>query len=172
MSTKLKIGNQLQGRWDALAARERRLLLLAASLVGGALLWWLAIGPALATLRLAQVQHSQLDAQLQQMQMLKAQAAALQSQPKLSPEDARRALDAVLKQTPPGTAQMVVLGDRASVTLKAMPADALAQWLMQARVNARSLPVEVRLVKSAAAPASQPGRVAWDGTVVLKMPAL
>ena len=157
----------LQARWDALAGRERLLLLLAASVVAAAALWWLALAPALATLRAADAEHRALDAQLQQMQGLQAQATALQAQPKLGGEDAQRTLDALLKQKLGASAQMSVVGDRASITLKGASADALAQWLTQARINARAVPSEVRLVRSAAGA----GNAAWDGTLVLNLPA-
>ena len=171
---------QLQARWDALAGRERVFLLLAATVVAAAALWWLALAPALATLRAADAQHRVLDAQLQQMRSLQAQATALQSQPKLGGDDAQRTLDALLKQKLGASAQMSVAGDRASITLKGANADALAQWLTQARINARAVPSEVRLVRSAmsgsgsAAPgaaASGAGNAVWDGTLVLNLPA-
>jgi general secretion pathway protein M len=150
-------------RWDALAPRERRLVLVASALVAAALLWWLALGPALATLRASAERHNQLDAQLQQMQVLKARAVALLAQPKMAAEDSRRALEAGVKQALGASAQLQVAGGRATVTLKGASADALAQWLVQARINARSAPAEVRLVKSAGSPG-------WDGTVVINLP--
>ncbi len=173
---------QLRQRWDALGARERRLVLVAALIVGAALLWWIALGPALSTLKNAQAQHNEVDAQLQQMQSLKAQASALAALPKISIEDARRALDASLKQTLAASAQMVIVGNRATVTLKGASPDALAQWLLQVRINARAVPSEVRLVKAAVpatlanpvtgtAPAVVTANpVRWDGTVVLTLP--
>ena len=169
---------QLRQRWQALGAREQRLVLAAGMLVGAALLWWIALGPALATLRLAKDQHPQLDAQLQQMQSLKAQATALAAMPKVSTDDGRRALESSLKQTLAASAQMVMVGNRATVTLKNASPDALAQWLLQARINARAVPTEVRLVKAALAsptpgglPAASPANpVRWDGTVVLTLP--
>ena len=173
---------QFQPRWDALAGRERLFLLLAGAVVAAAALWWLALAPALATLRAADAQHRQLDAQLQQMRSLQAQATALQSQPRLGGEDAQRTLDALLKQKLGASAQMSVIGDRASITLKGAHADALAQWLTQARINARAVPSEVRLVRSPVSgpgsPMSVPGSTAagagnavWDGTLVLNLPA-
>ncbi|HYF43783.1 MAG TPA: type II secretion system protein M, partial [Ramlibacter sp.] len=60
------------------------------------------------------------------------------------------------------TARMAVAGDRVTLTLAATPADALAQWLTQARVNARALPTEARLNHNPAG--------AWDGTLVLSLP--
>ncbi len=164
----------LQARWDALAGRERLLLLLAATVVLVAALWWLALAPALATLRAADAQHRALDAQLQQMQSLQAQAVALQAQPKLGFDDAERTLDALLKQKLGASAQMSVVGDRASITLKGANADALAQWLTQARINARAVPSEVRLVRSVAAGAAGAAggaNAVWDGTLVLSLPA-
>ena len=174
----------LQARWDALAGRERLLVLLAAAVVVLAALWWLALAPALATLRAADAQHRLLDAQLQQMRSLQAQATALQAQPRLGGDDAQRTLDALLKQKLGASAQMSVIGDRASVTLKGASADALAQWLTQARINARAVPAEVRLVRgtspgtatgpgagAGAGAATSGGNAVWDGTLVLNLPA-
>jgi hypothetical protein len=48
-----------------------------------ALLWWIALAPALRTLAAAPAEHAQLDAQLQQMATLQNRAKALQSQPRL-----------------------------------------------------------------------------------------
>ena len=162
----------LKNRWDALAVRERRFLTAAAVLVALALVWWVALSPALARQRAAAVQGPQLEAQLQQMQSLRAQALALQSQPKLSGTDAQAALESLVNQRLAGTGQLVVAGDRATLTLKGAGPDALAQWLTQARINARAVPSEVRLTKSEVkgdkGGAASPG---WDGTVVLSLPA-
>lgn len=165
----------LQARWQTLAAREQTLILSAAGVVGLALVWWLLIAPPLATLRQADAMQRSLDAQAQKMQVLQAQALTLQSQPKLSRDDALRALEASVKQRLGAGAQLNTLGDRVSVTLKNIPADALAQWLVQARVSARAIPSEARLVRSAnpAIPPVPGSRtpVAWDGTLVLSLPA-
>lgn len=165
----------LQARWQTLVARERALLAGAAGLVGLAVVWWVLVAPPLRTLRQADALQRSLDAQSQKMQALQAQAQALQSLPKLSRDDALRALDASVKQRLGPSAQLNVLGDRVTVTLKNTPADALAQWLVQARVSARAVPSEARLVRSAVAatPASPGSRTpaAWDGTLVLSLPA-
>ena len=60
------------------------------------------------------------------------------------------------------SARMVIAGERVTLTLTGTQADALAQWLTQARVNARSLPGEARLARNASG--------LWDGTIVLTLP--
>ena len=62
----------LRARWDALAPRERQLVGWAVVLVVLALLWWVALAPALRTLALARGEHARLDAQLQQISTLAA----------------------------------------------------------------------------------------------------
>ena len=196
----------MQTRWQAIAPREQALLTAAAWLIGLALVWWLLMAPPLRVLGQADAQRSSLDSQLQKMQALQAQAQALQSQPKLSRDEAVRALEASVKQRLGANAQLSVTGERATVALRNVPADALAQWLTQARVNARATPSEARLARSnagAAAPAPAGGAalgaggnaaprgftgagaapvspapppatgetVAWDGTLVMNLPA-
>jgi general secretion pathway protein M len=151
---------QWQSRWRGMPAREQRLVLLALAVVSLALLWWLALAPALAVLKSAPAQHRALDDQLQQMQRLQAQAKALQAQPVLSVDAKRLALEAALKLLGPG-AQMTVQVERVTVTLKEVPAAALAQWLATARQNAHTAPVEAHLLRNPA------GR--WDGTLVLNL---
>ncbi|MFZ2122537.1 MAG: type II secretion system protein GspM [Rhodoferax sp.] len=150
----------LKTRWRGLPPREQRLALLALAVSSLALLWWLALAPALAVRKAAPAQHRALDVQLQQMLRLQAQAKALQAQPVLSLDQTRLALEAALKPLGPG-AQMTVQVDRATVTLKAVPAGALAQWLATARQNAHVAPVAAHLVRNPAG--------SWDGTLVLNL---
>ena len=165
----MKLPASLQQAWDRLAPRERRSVLLAAALIGLALVWWVALAPALTTLRGAEAQHRQLDAQLQTMFRLQAEAQALQAQPKLAFEEAVRALEASVRQRFGSTAQLSVVGERATVNLKNASAETLAQWLAQARVDARALPSEVRLLRSPGpVPATGP---TWDGVLVMSLPA-
>lgn len=159
---------QLRSRWDLLAPRERGAVVLAGAIVLVALVWWVLLGPALNTLRHADDQHRALDAQLQTMRGLQSEAMALQKQPRLSYDDALRALESSVSQRLGATAQLSVAGERATLTLKGAEADALARWLTQARVNARALPAEARLTR-AAGPANAPAR--WDGALVLTLPA-
>lgn len=154
--------------WARMEARERRLVALAAAVVGLALLWWLGLAPALRTLRAADDQRAALQVQAQQMQQLKAEAEALKALPRMSRDEALRALEGAVKQRLGDTGQLSVVGDRANVTLKNTPADALAQWLADARINARATPVDARLTRGANAAAGAP--VLWSGTLSLGLP--
>lgn len=160
----------LRARWQTLQPREQRGVLVAAGMVALALLWWVGIAPALQVLRQAELQQHRLDTQLQQMQALASEARALQSRPALRYDDAVRALESSVKQGLGAGARLSIVGERATVTLKSVPATALAPWLSQARVNARALPVEVRLVRGTPPPGGGTGGATWDGTLVLALP--
>ena len=144
---------KLPARWNQLAPREKSLLGAALAVITLALVWQLMLAPSLRTLRAATAQGLALDAQLQHMQSLQAQAKALQKQAPLAYDDAVRALNLATKQTLGGTAQVSTVADRANVTLQAARADALAQWLA------------ARLTSMAT-----PAGVTWSGTLVMTLP--
>jgi len=155
-----------------LAPRERRALGVAAAVVAMALLWWLALAPALATLRQAPEQHIKLDAELQHLQTLAAQAQALQSQPPLGRDDALRALETATQRHLGADAKLNAVGDQATATFKTAEATALAQWLAEVRINARTVPAELRLSAAtpsatAATAAARPG--VWQGSAVFAL---
>ena len=154
----------LLAHWHRLPGRERNGLKLALLLVLALLLWTFSVAPALATLRSADAQAKALGAQLQQVQAMQAEAQALQTQPALSFDEAVRALTSTTQQTLGASAQLRVAGERASVTLKDASPDALAQWLVQARLNARSVPLEARLVRAST------GSVSWSGVLTMALP--
>jgi general secretion pathway protein M len=153
----------LRQRWAMLAPRERTLAVAAAALVGLALVWWVALGPALATLRSADAQHRALDTQLHSMKRLQAQARDMQGQPRQNPNEAIRQFEASIRQQLGTAARYSIAGDRVTVTLTNAPAAALAQWLSQVRTNARAIPGEAKLTRN-------PGG-GWDGNLVLTLPA-
>ena len=153
----------LQARWATLAPREQAMVAAAAGVLVLALLWWVALGPAIATLRGAEAQHQALDAQLARMQGLQEQTRAMQALPKQNPEEAIRQLDLSLKQQLGPAFRYSIVGDRATVTLTNAPPAALAQWLAQVRTNARAIPGEAKLTRNASG--------GWDGSVVLALPS-
>ena len=156
----------LRARWIRLPGREKNGIRLAGLLVLAFLLWQFSIGPSLATLRSSNAQSKALSLQLQAMQAMQVQAQAVQKQPPLGFDEAVRALTAATKQTLGASAQLVLAGDRASITVKEASPDALAEWLAQARLNARSALIEARLVR-----ASTPGGPVWNGVLVMGLPA-
>lgn len=147
--------------WSQRPAREQALLQLGGLLVAVALLWSVALAPALRTLRTFGTQHAAQAAQLQTILHLQAQAQALQAVPPLSQAAATQALQASVQQTLGTTANITVSGDNATVTLRGVTPEALAQWLASARTNARCTPLQAHLTRSAAG---------WSGTLQLALP--
>ena len=157
--------------WQTLAPREQHLVRAAAALVALALLWWLALAPALHTLRSAPARHAALDAQLQQMHALQTEAQALKNAPRADPDNATRALQTSVTERLGPSARLALSGDRATLTLQNTAADALALWLVQARSNGKAVPQEVHLTPSNAPADPRNPSTHWDGTLVLALPA-
>lgn len=153
----------LRARWVALAPREKVMVATASVLVVLLLVWLIAIRPALNVLRVSDREQRELDAQFQQLMVLQQQARALQSQPKLGHEEALKLLETSLRERIGTSARLAVNGDRATVTFTGTPADVLARWLTQARVDARALPSEAHLSRNATG--------LWEGTIVVSLPA-
>lgn len=150
-----------QQAYSRLAPREQRLVALAAAVLVLAALWWLLLAPALHSLRQVADEGPRLAQQLQAMQQLQARAQALKTQPTLAPDDARRALEAAVRQRLGSGASFTTLGDQMTVQIKSVSPQALAEWLVQARVNARATPVQAQLKPV-------PGSADWQGSVVLR----
>lgn len=157
--------------WASLGGREQRMVRIAVTLVGFALLWSVAISPALKTLRSASKEHATADAQLQSMKSQAEQATTLRAQRALGYDESLRNLENSVKQTLGAGATLSVNDTRASLALKGVSADALALWLGQARINARVVPSEVRLQRSGANTTTTSATNAnWDGVMVLTLP--
>ncbi|WBY03811.1 type II secretion system protein GspM [Ramlibacter tataouinensis] len=158
----MKLPAQWRAAWQPLAPREKLLIAGAAALLLLALLWGLTVAPALSMARSAGAQHRELDAQLARMGALQQQAQALKAQPKQGYDESLRLLEASVRERLGTTARMTVAGERVTLTLAGTPAEALAAWLAQARVNARAVANEARLTRAQAG--------GWDGTLVLTLP--
>lgn len=157
----------LSAALSRLSPRERSAVIIAAWILGLGLLWWLAVAPALNTLNQAPARHARVDAQLAQMQRLAATAESVRGQSSAQPpgrDEVLRALETATNGLA-GTAQLSVLGDRVTITLRNTPPEALAQWLTQVRINARLLPLESKINREAGSPG-------WSGTLVLTGPGL
>ena len=161
----LPILETLQAYWRQMKPREKRLTLTGSLLVFIALLWWVGLAPALKTIKLAPEQHRSLDTQIQAMQSMSSEANALKNQPKVGLDEAQKALQSSVTQRFGNSAQLNIGGERATLTLKNADPQELAQWLTQARVNARVLPSEVKLTRNVNA-----SKIGWDGSLVLSLP--
>lgn len=162
------LGDRWANKWESLASRERRMVSAATWLVGLALLWWVALGPAIQTLRKAPAQHAALDAQLATLQTLAASAEQMRGQ-NSAPTPSRGAAQSSLEQATKAlgeTAQINVQGDKAILSLRGTPPQAVAAWLNQVRVNARVVPVNAQLERGSNATDG------WKGQITVSGPGL
>ena len=160
MNTALKAS--LLKRWAQLSPREQRAVSLLGALLAILLFWRIAIAPALHTLRASETRRIEIAQQQAQMQALQAQAQTLKQRSALSRDEALRTLQS-LSQPLGKQLELSVQGERVSVQIKAMPAQALAQWLSQARTQAQTLPLEAHWVRQ--------GSASWDGSLVMRLPS-
>lgn len=145
--------------WQARAPREQRLLVLAAAAVAVALLWFVALAPALRTLARAPAEIAAAQAQLQTMQRLAAEARELRAAAPVSVEQAGIALQAATARLG-DKGRLVLQGDRATLTVRDIGSGALRDWLTEARSGARARPAEATLTRS-------PGGL--SGTVIVAL---
>jgi general secretion pathway protein M len=150
----------LQGRWSALALRERRLLALAAAVLGAYGLWALAIAPAWRTLDKAPAQLDAQQRQLQQMQLLARETLALRSVAPVPLDQAQAALGAATERLGPPN-KLSLQGDRALLRFSGLSAAQLAAWLAEARAGARARVIEASLTMS--------GPGVYDGSLTLAL---
>lgn len=157
-------------RWSALAPREQNLLLLAACVVLLALLWWLALAPAVHSLRTAPARHAAAELELQNMLQMQAQAELLRQQPQGNSADARTQLEQSLKTELGNSAQLQWLGNRAQISLTQTAAPALARWLAQVRDNSHASVAEMKLNRILGEAADGAAITRWSGNLLLELP--
>jgi general secretion pathway protein M len=148
--------------WAQRAPREQALLRAAGTLVALAALWWLALAPALKTVRSFESAYTQQAAQLQTMRSLQAQAQSLQASPTLSAAAAIQALQASVQADLGAKATLSMAAGQATITLQDTSPEALAQWLAHARSQAHAVPQAASLRRTAQG---------WSGSITLALPA-
>ena len=137
----------LRARWQGLARREQALLAVVAAVVALAMLWLVAVQPAWRTLARAPAEIDTLDAQLQTMQRLAAEAQELRAAPPVTPDQAAAALKAATARLG-DKAKLALQGERAVLTLSGVGSGALRDWLAEARAGARARPLEANLARA------------------------
>ncbi|WP_158270425.1 type II secretion system protein GspM [Limnohabitans sp. 2KL-17] len=141
--------------WGQRSPREKGLLGVGAPVFVLAGLWGLALAPALRTWQEAPAQQARLDTQTQTMQRLQAQAKSLQKSTLISRNESVQWLEKSTSELGAG-AKISVQGDRATLSLDAAPAEAVARWLSLARERALALPIQAQLQHSRDAAAALP----------------
>jgi general secretion pathway protein M len=149
----------LRSAWMGLSLRDRRAALLAAAVLGLFLVWTLAVQPAWRTLASAPAELDAVDAQLQGMQRLAAEATELRATPPVPLEQATAALQAATARLG-DQAKLSMQGERAVLTLTGVGTSAFVGWLAEARAGARARPVEATLNR---------GPQGYNGTLVLSL---
>ena len=171
--------------WAQRNPREKQLLGLGAAVVLLAALWGLALAPAWRTWQEAPAKQARLDAQTQSMRQLQAQAQSLKTPNPISRSESAVWLEKNLGELGP-KAKVSLQGERATLSVDAAPAEALARWISLARERALAMPVQAHLQQGpAAAPAlsksaSKPDNTSavgpdaspslLRGTLVLRLP--
>jgi general secretion pathway protein M len=144
-------------RWRAMPPRERLGLSLAGMAIAIALVWLIAVAPALRTLREAPTQIDALDRQLQSMQRMAIEARELRGTAPVPATQAALALKSATDRLG-DRGRISVQGDRATLTLSGVTGETLRSWLNEARSGARARPVEAQLTR---------GTQGYAGTIIV-----
>ena len=135
---------QARARWRSFAPRERLALAVGGLLLGLFIAWSVLVAPAWRVSREAPAELDRLEAQLQQMQRLAADAKTLKGNPPVSAAQAVAPLKAATERLG-DKASLVFQGDRATLTLTGVSGQALRDWLGEARSAAHARPIDVQL---------------------------
>ncbi|KAB0581576.1 type II secretion system protein M [Ideonella dechloratans] len=151
----------LQARWQTLNPRERTLVSAMLAALGLLLLWMVLVRPVWKTWREVPAQAEVLEAQWLQMQRLASEAQQLKGQSPITAAQATEALQTATQRLG-AVGQLAIVGDRATLTLKAASPDQLRSWLGEARQGARTRPIELQLQRD--------GTGHFSGRVVVALP--
>ncbi len=166
ISTLLKPARQI---WQQRSLRERLLLQVAAWLIGVTALWTLGLAPALSTWQEAPARQAALDQQTQEMLQRQGQARRLTSPQAITRAEAVQWLQAHVSELG-AKAKLQMQGEQMQLTLEASPAEALAEWLGQAREHAHARPLQAQLQQTPDSTVSAATGVVWQGSMVLSLP--
>ena len=174
-------GGAFMRHFASLSPRRQTALLAVAGVLGLALLLGVAVLPALRSLQgnPQQAQRAQqAAAQWQTLLSLQARAQALRVQPVMGTAESVVRLQALMPlmvpaatNAPGEVAQLSLNGARASLTLKGVPAEALALWLARARTEAHAVTLQAQLVRlPAPGPEGTTEPTRWQGELLLALP--
>ena len=135
---------QVGAWWRSRARRERQALGAVAVVLGVFAVWSALVQPALRSVRAAPEQLDRLEAQLQQVQRVAAESTALRAIAPVAATQAGIALKSAADRLG-DRGRLTLQGDRATLTLTGVSAEALRAFLLEARNGARARPVDAQL---------------------------
>lgn len=135
---------QADAWWRSRARRERQALGAVAVVLGVFAVWSALVQPALRSVRAAPEQLDRLEAQLQQVQRVAAESTALRAIAPVAATQAGIALKSAADRLG-DRGRLTLQGDRATLTLTGVSAEALRAFLLEARNGARARPVDAQL---------------------------
>ena len=138
---------QAQTYWRSRAPRERIALGGVVAVVFIAFVWLVLVQPAWHTASVAPAQLDQAERELQQIQATAAEVKGLRAIAPVSSTQATAALKAATERLGEH-ARLSMQGDRATLTLTGVSADALLNWLGEVRSAARARPIEASLSRA------------------------
>lgn len=142
------LSQQAGNWWRARTPRERQAVALVATLLIVFAVWSVLVQPAWRVASTAPAQIDQLNAQLEQMKRVAAEAQGLRGTPPVTVAQASAALKSSTERLG-DKARLTLQGDRATLTLNGVAGDALRAWLVEARSGARARPLEAQLQRGA-----------------------
>ena len=145
--------------WEQRNPRERQLLGVGAAVLAAAVLWFIAISPALQTYRVSATAHAKVDAELANMLGMAAEATKLKAMPRANAAEVQTWLDSATKKL--GKASFAMQGGRVQVSFTGATPEALAAYLAEARLKAQLVPSEAHWKKNA--------NLLWDGSIVFEL---
>lgn len=148
--------------------REQRVLGTLLILTAAALLWWVALSPALQTYQTSRANHAKLDADLAHMQIMANEAKRIKALPSPHLAGAQAWLESAIKKL--GKASMSTQGGRIQINFAGASPEALATWLAQARTSAHLTPVQANWQRMATSAGGDKAEALWNGTLVFELP--
>lgn len=149
----------VQQWWGGLAARERQAVSVAAAVLGLALVWFVAVQPAVRTLNTAPIERDRLAAQAQAMRLLAGEAGELRAVPPMSLQQSTDAVRAASERLG-DRVKLSLQGERAVLSLRELGPQALSDLLSEVRSSARARPIEAKLTR---------GAQGYNGSLVLAL---
>jgi len=178
MPTPRDLLSRLLALFEKLSPTEQLGLKGLAALVLVGLCWLLIVNPVQQIWFNPKDESARLGLEIQELQRIQSQVQALRAQTRMSPDEAKKALEKVTKNILP-QAQWTPSQDAVQITFSAVSASNLARWLLAVRENAQCtvLQADLRPGSPQTPNASRPmgssstkDPVLWQGQLMVGLP--